>query len=121
MISDGGLTFNVKDDLVTVGGYRSNDDFIKSLGLRRRDVLLTWDSEKITPQNYEQVMSDFIKNSKAGDKIDVTVKRVVKGKEKKLKLSGTAQNFDLVERDVIEIKKDPSSDELRLKKAWMNY
>jgi predicted metalloprotease with PDZ domain len=121
MISDGGLSFNVKGELVTVGSYRTNDAFIKSLTIRRRDVIVSWGDVKITPENYKQTMADFIQNSKAGEEVNVTVLRVVKGKEKKLKLSGTIQNFDLTEEDVLEMKANPTADELKLKKAWMNY
>ena len=121
MISDGGLTFNVKGDLVTVGSYRTNDAFIKSLEIRRRDVVLSWGDVKISPENYKQAMADFMQNATAGDEIDVTVLRVVKGKEKKLKLKGTVQNFDLTEEDVLEMKANPTAEELKLKKAWMNY
>jgi hypothetical protein len=46
---------------------------------------------------------------------------VVKGKDKKVKLTGTIQNFDLTEEDVLEMKSNPSTEELKLKKAWMNY
>ena len=121
MISDGGLKFNAKGELVTVGGYRTNDAFIKSLALRRRDVIVSWGGVKITPENYEQTMGDFMQNSKAGEDLEVAVIRVVKGKEKKLKLKGSVQNFDLLEEDVLEMKKSPSADELELKKAWLNY
>lgn len=121
MISDGGLSFNVKGELVTVGSYRTNDPFIKSLAIRRRDVLVSWGDVKITPSNYEEAMAAFLQNAKAGDEINVSVVRVVKGKEKKLKLSGTIQNFDLVEEDVLEPKMSPTAEELKFKKAWMNY
>ena len=121
MISDGGLTFNVKGDLVTVGSYRTNDAFIKSLAIRRRDILVSWGGVKITPDNYKQTMADYVQNSKAGEEINVTVIRVVKGKDKKVKLTGTIQNFDLTEEDVLEMKSNPSTEELKLKKAWMNY
>lgn len=120
-ISDGGLSFTVKGDLVTVGGYRANDAFIKSLAIRRRDVLVSWGDVKITPSNYEEAMAEFLQNAKAGDEINVSVVRVVKGKEKKVKLSGVVQNYDLTESDVLHIKRNPTAEELQMKKAWINY
>lgn len=120
-VSDGGLTFNVKGDFVTVGSYRVNDDFVSSLGLRRRDVIVSWAGTKITPENYQGTMAEFYKNAQPGDELDVTVMRVIKGKEKKTKLKGVVQNYTLEELDVLVKKQEVSTEEQALKKAWMNY
>ncbi|MCT4622776.1 MAG: hypothetical protein N4A46_04065, partial [Schleiferiaceae bacterium] len=119
-VSDGGIVLGLKGDLVAVSGYRRNDAFVRSLGLNRRDVIVSWNGVKMNADNYQQVFDTFIQEAKIGDPVEVVVKRKSGEKEKKMKLNGNVQYHDEKELDVLEKKESPSPEEQAMKKAWMS-
>jgi predicted metalloprotease with PDZ domain len=119
-VSDGGIVLGLKGDLVAVSGNRRNDAFVRSLGLNRRDVIVSWNGVKMNADNYQQVFDTFIQEAKIGDPVEVVVKRKSGEKEKKMKLNGNVQYHDEKELDVLEKKESPSPEEQAMKKAWMS-
>ena len=95
-------------------------DFAKEMGYESGDWIVSFNGIKITAENAKQVIEQFDKQAKEGQKITVKIKRMENGKWKKHTLKGTLHYVMAVRHDMLTPMKDPTPQQLKLRKAWIN-
>ncbi|MBC6401082.1 MAG: peptidase M61 [Ekhidna sp.] len=105
---------------ISIASTKEMDDFGKKLGLLEGDVLLTWNGEKLTLKNFQQIMDRFYKEVNEGDKVEVLIRRKIWGKEKKKKLKAKAIIVKSFEKHTMNLTKNPTEEQLRIRNAWLN-
>ena len=97
------------------------NDFGKNLGIMKGDVLESINGTKLTVDNIEETMNDVKNNTKEGKKIKLTViRKDENGKANKKKLKAKAIAIENEIPYYIAVKKNPTAEELALRKAWIN-
>ncbi len=123
VVSGGGfsLGYNPKTEKMVVVDVKEMDDFGKDLGLEYHDEILSWNGEELTLENVQEVLNKFKKTVNPGDKVSVTVVREVKkNKDKKKKLKAKAVEIKRTRRDVLEPMDNPTPEQLKIRKSWIN-
>lgn len=122
-IDTGNLTlgYNPKTERMVVVRIDQSDPFNKDLGLQPKDELVSWNGADITLENIRDVIADYKKNVKPGDKVTIVVNRKDKKdnyKTKKLKAKAvttiTPQYF------VLQPEENPTPEQLKIRKSWIN-
>lgn len=98
----------------------SPNDFGKEMGYQKGDILVSFNGKKITPDNAALIIGDFIKTAKEGQKLKVVVKRREDGTFKKHTLKGKIHPVSVVKRHLLTPMSDPTPEQLKLRKAWIN-
>jgi PDZ domain-containing secreted protein len=90
------------------------------MGFKEGDEFVAFNSKKLTIENLQQVIVDYIRNGKAGDQVTILVARKDdKGLEKEVKLSAKAIETEKRQRHVLRPVENPSAEQLALRKAWL--
>ena len=115
------IGFNPKTERLVVATTEGMDEFGKALGFEVGDELLTWNGTELTLDNVQDVLNEFKKTIEPGDKVKVEVNREVKdGKKKTIKLKAKAIEIDRTRRNVLEEMDNPSEEQIKIRKAWLN-
>lgn len=123
VVSGGNIAvgYNPSTERLVIVSDDDLDEFGKSMGFKIGDELVSWNGEKLTLDNIKEVLNNFKKRVKPGDKVKVEVVREVKeGKKKTLKLKAKAVDTVRTRRNVIEIIENPTPEQLAIRKAWIN-
>ncbi|MBC6426309.1 MAG: peptidase M61 [Ekhidna sp.] len=121
VIATGNFTPALNDQQeISIASTKEMDDFGKKLGLLEGDVLLTWNGEKLTFKNFQQIMDRFYKEVNEGDKVEVLIRRKIWGKEKEKKLKAKAIIVKSFEKHTMNLTKNPTEEQLRIRNAWLN-
>jgi len=115
------IGFNPRTERLVVVTTEGIDEFGKSLGFEVGDELISWNGKDVNLENIQDVLNDYKKTVKPGDKVKVEISREVKeGKKKTITLKSKAIEIDRTRRNVLEEMEDPSSEQLAIRKAWIN-
>jgi len=115
------IGYNPNTEKLVVATTEGMDEFGQELGFEVGDELLRWNGQELTLDNIQDVLNDYKKNVEPGEKVKVEVEREVKeGKKKTVKLKAKAIEIDRTRRNVLELKDNPSNEQLALRKAWVN-
>ena len=101
-------------------GVESMNKFGRRLGIEKDDVLIVWGDTEVTQQNLNDVFSEFYETTNEGDKVEVIVRREIRGKQKKIKLKARAMLFTIKQTHVFTVSENPTSDQLKIRKIWIN-
>ncbi len=75
---------------------------------------------KLTFDNYEEVKSNFMKNIKVGDKVQIKIRRAnKKGKFKSKTLKTKARKVPQIEYNVLRLQKNPTPLQVKTIAAWL--
>jgi predicted metalloprotease with PDZ domain len=96
------------------------NDFAKEMGYQKGDIIVSYNGQKITSQNAIAIFANAREQAKEGQKITMKVKRVVDGKTKKIKLTGTLHYVQAVAHNMLVPMQNATPEQLRLRKAWIN-
>lgn len=96
------------------------NEFGKALDYREGDILVSWNGQKVTLENINQVFEDYYYNTELNTKVKVVVKREVKGKMKKVKLKAMAVLVKSTDRHVLTVNENPSEEQLKIRKSWLS-
>lgn len=107
------------DREIYVAGTDDMNAFGKNLGLQEGDVILNWNDQNISVENFSQVIQSFYDETNEGDKVSVIVRREVKGKTKEVKLKAKAMKVKSSQKHQIEVMDDPTEEQLRIRKRWL--
>jgi predicted metalloprotease with PDZ domain len=92
------------------------DDFaLKSIGLKKGDVLTKWNGTDLNVQNINQTIGGYAQTVKEGDELAITVLR--EGKE--LELKTKVEKIDKLVEYVLELNPNATKKQLKLRKAWL--
>lgn len=115
------MGYNPKTERMVVVDVKEMDAFGQELGLEYHDEILEWNGVPIDIENVQEVMSEYKKNIAPDTKVTVLVARKNKkevSKNKKLK----AKSLEVVRtrRDVLEPMDNPTPEQLKIRKSWIN-
>jgi predicted metalloprotease with PDZ domain len=114
------VNFNPETKRLIVTNTDQLDEFGKAMGFKEGDEFVAFNSKKLTIENLQQVIVDYIRNGKAGDQVTILVARKDdKGLEKEVKLSAKAIETEKRQRHVLRPVENPSAEQLALRKAWL--
>lgn len=115
------LGYNPKTEKMVVVAVKDMDSFGKDLGLKYHDEIISWNGKELTIENVQEVLNQFKKTVKPGDKVTVTIMREVKkDKTKEIKLKAKAVEVTRTRRDVLEPMDNPTPEQLKIRKSWIN-
>lgn len=108
-------------DGMTITKVDESNEMITALGLKKYDVLTSWNGVEISGKNGKNVLDTWAASAKPGDKISVTILREEKENSfKKMKLKAIAVTEIATELDVISINESVTDKQLILRKKWIN-
>ncbi|NEN21956.1 peptidase M61 [Cryomorpha ignava] len=115
------LGYNPKTERMVVVDVKEMDDFGKDLGLEYHDEILEWNGVPIDIENVQEVLNQYKKNIAPGEKVTVLVARKnSKEVNKTKKLKAKSLEIDRTRRDVLEPMDNPSPEQLKIRKSWIN-
>lgn len=123
IIAGGGFTlgYNPKTKRMIVVDVKNMDDFGKQLDIKYHDEIEAWNKVKLDIKNANAEINRFKRNTKPGEKVTITVWRTnAKGKKKLRKLKARAVEKENVRYNVLEPEANPTREQLRLRKKWIN-
>lgn len=121
-ISMGGasMSYNQDTDKIYVVDTGNMDDFGKTLGYKVNDNIISINGTEITPDNVQSEMLRLKKELNEGDKIEVVVRREVKGKARNVALKAKAMKVEKTKKYLLEFNQNASTEQLTLQKSWLN-
>ncbi|MEM0940943.1 MAG: peptidase M61 [Bacteroidota bacterium] len=121
VITAGNFTPAVNEDQeIYVEDIENMNAFGKNLGLEVGDVLLEWNGNPLKLETFSTIVEDFYNNTREKDKVEVLVRRNVKGKIKKKKLKAKATMVKSSQKHELEAIENPSLEQQRIKSFWLN-
>jgi predicted metalloprotease with PDZ domain len=119
----GGISIglNAATNRLIVVNTAAMDDFGKAMGYQEYDEILKFNGKKLTLENAQVVISDYMSNVKEGDVLKVVVfrKRSGNGKYKKVKLSAKAFPVLPSRKSNLALLPDASQKQLAIRAAWI--
>lgn len=95
------------------------NEFGEDLGFEEGDVLVKWNGDSISLASFQQVIQTFYSETQEGDKVEVLVKREVKGKSKMKKLKAKVMLVDSPQKFDISVEENPTDSQKRIREAWL--
>ena len=109
---------NEKEEIYVADTDNLND-FGKDLDLRDGDILLAWNGKEITLETFSDVLDSYYRETEAGDKVTVMVRREVKGKTKEVKLKAKAKKVKSSQKHMLTEIENLSSEQQKIKALWL--
>ncbi len=107
------------NDEIMVSSIEDMNSFGQEMGYEKGDIIMEINDTPLKFKDLNEFLDEIKYEYKAGDKIKMTVLRNVKGNEKKVVLKGTATKIKVFERSRIYFQKNPTEEQLRIRKAWL--
>jgi len=97
------------------------DDFGKAMGYQEYDEIVKFNGKKLTLENAQVVISDYMTNVKEGDELKVVVlrKKTEKGKAKKVKLHSKVFPVLPSRKSNLALLPDATTKQLQVRAAWI--
>jgi predicted metalloprotease with PDZ domain len=121
-----------KESLAMIGAsIRNNSDglfeveealeFGKKLNLKAGDIIYSVNGKEVTTDNLNDIAEEFEKTAKEGDLVTIVVIRTdEQGRKLKKTLSAKTMYVKKTEMHIIAPVKNPSAEQLEIRKAWIN-
>jgi hypothetical protein len=115
------LGFNPETQRLVVEGTSGLDDFGKALKYKKGDELNKLNGKELKIETIKEVIAEYYRTIKEGDKISVEVYRPKsrKGKYKVKTLTAVAKRVKIVRRNQINLSKEVSEKQKETLKAWI--
>lgn len=115
------LGYNPKTEKMVVVQIDQSDEFNKDLGMEPKDELVSWNGRDVDLENIRDVIADFKKNVKPGDKVVIVVNRKdSKDKYKTKKLKAKAVSIMATQYFVLKPEENPTPEQLKIRMSWIN-
>jgi predicted metalloprotease with PDZ domain len=96
-------------------------EFGKDMGFMKGDVLVSLDGKKIKPETAKQQIAEITATMKEGSKVEAKVLRKnAKGKEVTVELIAEMKPTVNTEKNYIGPLQNPTPEQLKIRKAWIN-
>ena len=120
-ISLGGalLSFNSQSQRLYISDTGNLDEFGKSLAYKTNDELVSINGVELIMDKIQDQLSDFKKNTKEGEKIEIVVARRKKGQMKNVKLKAKAIAVEKKKKFFLEFNNKANEQQVMLRKAWL--
>lgn len=104
-----------------INGVDQDDEFTSGFGLRKGDQLVRWNGEKVKGGELSEVLEEWKEDACIGNTVTIEVIRTnAEGDEEKLELSSVVTMNVEEDKHILNIKENPSAEELELKNSWLN-
>lgn len=115
------LNYNEKTSRLFIQGTEEMDDFGKALGYKVGDELYKLNGKELTVEKARDIVSDYYKTVKEGDKVVVEVYRPKKRKNKfkKVELTATARRVKVTRTNQLTLKTDVTPEQGAILKSWL--
>jgi predicted metalloprotease with PDZ domain len=114
------INFNPETKRLVVSNTDQLNEFGKAMGFQEGDEFVAFNGTKLSVDNIQQVIMDYMMNGKAGDQVTMVVARKDdKGKEKEVKLSAKAIETERTQKHSLRPVENPSPEQVTLRKAWL--
>ncbi len=121
-ITLGGISvgYNPQSNHLVVVNTDKLDAFGKKLKFKEEDEILTFNNRKLTLENMKDVLGNYMKNAKPGDKLFIEVLRKdKKGNESTKLLKAKVKPVKVTEYDIIEVNENATPQQVLARKAWL--
>ena len=122
-ITLGGVSIglNTANNHLIIVNTAAMDDFGKAMGYKEFDEIVKFNGKKLTLENAQTVITDFMTHVKEGDELKVIVlrKKTEKGKAKKVKLSAKVFPVYPSKRSNLVYTSNPTPQQLKVRNAWL--
>ena len=95
------------------------NDFGITMGYKTNDELVAINGEEINMETVEKQIASLKKKTLPGEKVEVTVARMEKGKSKLKKLKAKAILVEKKQRFLVQFNDEATEKQLMLRKAWL--
>jgi C-terminal processing protease CtpA/Prc len=114
------INFNPDTKRLVVSNTDQLNEFGKAMGFKEGDEFVSLNGTKLSVDNIQQVIMDYMMNGKAGDQVTMIVARKdEKGKEKEVKLSAKAIETERRQKHMLRPVETPNPEQIALRKAWL--
>ncbi|MEM7037138.1 MAG: peptidase M61, partial [Bacteroidota bacterium] len=115
-----GMEWDKEKGRFVVESTKRMNKFGRQLGLEKGDEIVSFDGQELNIRNLAEVVADFQKRHKAGDKIVVMVDRPDdSGNLKRKKLKAKAQLVNLRGRNILTLNPDATEKQIATRRAWL--
>jgi len=115
-----GINFNPETSRLVVSSTSQMNDFGRTLGFEEGDEFVSFNGTKLTTENIQQTITDFITTAKEGDNLEIVVARKdERGKEVEKKLAAKVIETEKEQRHVMQPVESPSPEQAALQQAWL--
>lgn len=115
-----GIGYNDSTKRLVVIDISEIDEFGKQFKYKVGDELYSFNNRLLTLDNAREVVGDFMSTTAVGDKLVIEVYRKdKKGKYKLKKLSGKVKKVKVVEKNIIDISKNPTEKQITARRTWL--
>jgi predicted metalloprotease with PDZ domain len=109
-----------QDAEIVIGDISDQNAFGKEMGYLKGDKMVSINNQPIDLSNVQQVLDDYVANTRDGEKVVVTVVRDVKGKQKQKKLKAKAILVAAKEQPGIQPVEILTKEEEKTREVWLN-
>jgi len=114
-----GINFDMKTKRIFVESG-DIDDFGKSIGLKQGDQFTKLNGKALETSKIQSIIGDFFTKAREGDDVEIEVARTDSdGNEKLVMLKGKVKMVSVDSKPEIKLSKNPTEEQLRLRKGWM--
>ena len=107
-----------KEGVIRISNVSRMDSLGKAMGYQLNDMVYKINGTVLTMENARQVMTPMMMG-KAGDPINMTVKRLENGELKEIELKGSIVVVNKTEPHALKLIANPSPEQTALLKAWI--
>lgn len=122
-ITLGGIAIglNAANNHLVIVNTAQMDDFGKAMGYKENDEIVRFNGKKLTLDNAQAVIGDYMSKVKEGDMLKMTVKRkkTETSKAKKVKLSSTVFAVIPSRKSNLVLTPNPTERQLLVRNAWI--
>jgi len=114
-----GINFDMKTKRIFVESG-DIDEFGKSIGLKQGDQFTKINGKALEVSKIQSTLNDFFTKAKEGEDVEIEVARTDSdGSEKLVTLKGKMKMVTAEGKPEVKLAKNPTDEQLRLRKAWM--
>jgi len=115
-----GIGYNDSTKRLVVVDVNEVDEFGKQFKYKVGDELYSFNNRLLTLDNAREVVGDFMSTTAVGDKLVIEVYRKdKKGKFKLKKLSGKVKKVKVIEKNIIDVSKNPTEKQITARRTWL--
>jgi predicted metalloprotease with PDZ domain len=114
------IGYNPETQRLVVAGTDNMNEFGEKMGFKVGDEFVSINGTKLSTENIQQVITNYITTAKEGDLLEVVVARKDdKGKETDTKLSANVIEVEKEQKHVLQPVENPTAEQVALQKAWL--
>ncbi len=115
-----GIGYNDSTKRLVVIDVNEIDEFGKQFKYKVGDELYSFNNRLLTLDNAREVVGEFMATTQVGDKLVIEVYRKdKKGKYKLKKLSGKVKKVKVIEKNIIDVSKNPTEKQITARRTWL--